>query len=141
MIIEIKNLYGLVLYSSEARTLKECIELAVKDSKDLRGADLTGADLTGADLTGAYLRGADLTGAYLTGETKIDKQPLQISTPVYFISIFDAHMQIGCEFHSLVDWWEFDDARIVKMDGKKALEFWRKWKAPLQVICSAEERI
>ena len=121
MIIEIKNLYGLVLYSSEARTLKECIELAVKDSKDLRGADLT--------------------GAYLTGETKIDKQPLQISTPVYFISIFDAHMQIGCEFHSLVDWWEFDDARIVKMDGKKALEFWRKWKAPLQVICSAEERI
>ena len=39
--------------------------------------------------------------------------------------IFDGdHMQCGCERHLIEDWSQFDNKRIVSMDGKAALEFW-----------------
>jgi uncharacterized protein YjbI with pentapeptide repeats len=88
---EIKHRFTLaVLYSSEASTIREAVESAVKEGADLRraylgGANLRGAylrdadlggadlgradlgdaDLGGADLGGANLRGANLGGAYL----------------------------------------------------------------------------
>jgi hypothetical protein len=70
--MDIKNIYGAVIYTSQAATVKDAVVEAVAKKSYLRGADLTGADLTGADLggadlTGAYLRGADLRGAYLRG--------------------------------------------------------------------------
>jgi len=34
-------------------------------------------------------------------------------------------MQIGCERHLISEWLEFGDARIISMDGKTALKFWR----------------
>jgi hypothetical protein len=37
-------------------------------------------------------------------------------------------MQIGCERHELKEWWDFEDKRILGMDGKKALKFWRTHK-------------
>ncbi|SPL81292.1 hypothetical protein [Yersinia phage fEV-1] len=43
-------------------------------------------------------------------------------------------MQIGCQRHKLEDWWSFDDARIIEMDGKTALKWWRTWKPILQQI-------
>ena len=58
---------GAVLFSSESKSLKICVEAAVKSKTDLGGANLRGADLRGADLGGADLRGADLGGAYLRG--------------------------------------------------------------------------
>jgi hypothetical protein len=102
----------------------------------LAGANLTGADLTGANLTGANLTGANLTGANLTG-TKwrngivIAKQPLQVYGLRWVVTILDAHMQIGCELHSLADWQTFNDARICAMDGRDALRFWRDHKDAL----------
>ena len=165
MLIEIKNIYGTVIYSSEAVDLREVLENAVKDTTDLRGADHTRANLRGADLTRANLSMANLSGAdlsmanlsganlsranlsmanlswaNLSGDIKIQKQPIQVDAIKYYVLIFDAHMKIGCEFHTLSEWWEFDDKRIVEMDGKCALEFWRKWKSPLQAICEAEGR-
>jgi uncharacterized protein YjbI with pentapeptide repeats len=70
--MEIKNIYGAVIYTSEAETVKDAVVEAVAKDANLRGADLTDADLRGADLRGANLtdadlRGADLTGADLTG--------------------------------------------------------------------------
>jgi hypothetical protein len=38
-------------------------------------------------------------------------------------------MQIGCERHLITEWAEFDDKRILEMDGKDALKFWRKYKS------------
>ena len=68
MKFEIKSRYsGAVLFALETESLKLCVEAAIKQGADLRGADLRGADLRGADLQGAYLRGADLQGAYLRG--------------------------------------------------------------------------
>ena len=112
---------------------------------DLRGADLRGADLRGADLGGAYLRGAYLRGAYLGGAylggAKIDGGveisliPHQIDAGQYFVYIWDKHIKIGCEFHSMNDWFGFDDRKILAMDNKKGLEWWRIWKEPIKAIC------
>ena len=56
------------------------------------------------------------------------------------VIIFDSHMKIGCEFHSLKDWWRFDKKRIAEMDGKYALEYWKTWKKSLKAICRANDR-
>ena len=116
----------------------------------LAGAYLTGAYLTGAYLTGAYLTGANLTGAYLTGANLagakwrdgviINKAPVQVSGLLWFVTILDAHMQIGCELHSLADWASFDDRRIVEMGGRDALRFWRENKETLLSLARAAGR-
>ena len=98
---------------------------------NLAGAYLAGANLADANLAGAYLAGANLAGAKWTEEIVITKTPIQISGLHWFVTILDAHMQIGCELHSLAEWAEFDDARIVAMDGRDALRFWRDHKEAL----------
>jgi uncharacterized protein YjbI with pentapeptide repeats len=71
--IELKNIYGAVIYTApNITTVKATVEEAVSSGADLSGAYLRGADLRdaylrGADLRGAYLRGADLRDAYLRG--------------------------------------------------------------------------
>jgi uncharacterized protein YjbI with pentapeptide repeats len=95
---------------------------------DLRGADLWGANLAGADLRDANLRDANLGGANLNGAHGLNDwiKCLQIET--YPICYTAEVMQIGCESHTLDEWREFDDERIIRMDGKRALQFWRKYK-------------
>ena len=111
---------------------------------DLTGANLRGADLRGADLTGANLRGADLTGANLRGanlrgakykDIEITKTPIQILNLYYSVLIFKSHMQIGCEFHTHQEWDEFDNRKIISMDGKAAAEFWKEHKDLLMGFC------
>ena len=154
MKIQIKSIFGNLLYASDSENIKDAVEKAVKANAylhdaNLRGAYLRGADLRGADLYGANLRGADLHGANLYGANLydadgekiiIEKVPIQILTDTYDIIIFDAHMQIGCEFHLLSDWLGFSNKRISEMDGTKARRFWELWKAPLKEICKANGR-
>jgi hypothetical protein len=108
--------------------------------KTVDAANLMGADLGGADLGGANLMGADLRGAKIRNGIEIKNIPIQIDAVTYNITIFDQHMQIGCEFHSLDEWWSFDDKRITEMGGKEALFFWRKWQVALMAICAANGR-
>ncbi len=112
---------------------------------DLSGADLSGADLSGADLRGAYLRDADLSGADLSGaeiadDITITNTPIQLLGLIYDVIIFDKHIKIGCEFHSMADWFCFCDKRIAEMDGKNALNWWRQWNEPLRQICISSGR-
>ncbi len=67
--IEIKNVYGSVLFSfeKEDNTLRDCLMEAIKGGANLRYADLQGAYLHSANLRGAKLRYADLQGANLRG--------------------------------------------------------------------------
>jgi hypothetical protein len=73
MIYEIKYYTtGEVIYSTEAESLREAVEKAVRSNVSLQGAylrhaDLRGANLQGANLQRAYLLGADLQGADLRG--------------------------------------------------------------------------
>ena len=122
---------------------------------NLRGANLSGANLRGANLSDAYLSGANLSGAYLSGanlsganlrgakwrDLTINRAPLQIAIPgEWSIYVLDMHMQIGCELHALSEWAAFDDARIVQMDGKHALRFWRQYKTALLAMAAADGR-
>jgi len=99
---------------------------------NLRDANLMGANLRGADLRGADLRGADL--ANCNGNFKHMKSVFCEQYPVtYTVDV----MQIGCQRHSIAEWWEFDDKRILEMDGKTALKWWRIWKPILKQIIEA----
>ena len=135
--------------------MRDALEAAVQRGAYLRGANLSGAylsgaNLSGANLSGAYLSGADLSGAYLSGanlsgakwrDLTINRAPLQIAIPgEWSIYVLDMHMQIGCELHALSEWAAFDDARIVQMDGKHALRFWRQYKAALLAMAAADGR-
>ena len=112
---------------------------------NLSGANLSGANLSGAYLSGAYLSDANLSDANLSGAKWRDgivtnKPPIQVSGLFWFVTILDAHMQIGCELHSLAEWSAFDDRRIAEMDGREALRFWRESKDALLGLARAHGR-
>ena len=57
-----------IIFKDDSETIKDCVNNAITNCADLRGANLRdanlgGAYLRGADLGGAYLRGANLRGA------------------------------------------------------------------------------
>lgn len=134
---------------------------------NLSGANLSWANLTGADLTGAHLSRANLVkanlsranlnlavlsradlmwsnlheanleGAILRGTTGNMEHVKSVFCDTYLVTYTSEVMQIGCKNHSLEDWWNFSDVQILKMDGKEALRWWRKWKPLLQQIIAA----
>jgi hypothetical protein len=65
--MDIRSIYGAVIFTSAALSIKDALIEAVSKKADLHAADLFGADLRGADLYGANLFGADLRGANLYG--------------------------------------------------------------------------
>ena len=88
----------------------------------------------------ANLASANLAGAKWRDGVIINKAPVQVSGLLWFVTILDAHMQIGCELHSLADWASFDDRRIVEMGGRDALRFWRENKETLLSLARAAGR-
>ena len=137
---------GAIRFEGEFGSLRLCVEAAVKAGANLADANLAGANLAGANLAGANLAraalagadlvGANLAGAYLAGAkwrdgVVINKRPIQLHGLYWNVTILDAHMQIGCELHTLAEWSAFDDERIVQMDGREALRFWREHKDAL----------
>jgi hypothetical protein len=107
---------------------------------DLYGANLYGANLRGADLYGANLYGADLRGAKYTDEITLERTPLFIQGLNWDVIILDEHMKIGCELHSLKEWESYDNKRILEMDGKTALKFWKENKEGLLAIAHGDKR-
>ena len=111
--MEIKNIYGAVIYTSQAATVKDAVVEAVAKGADLtdanlRGADLRGADLTGANLTGANLRGADLRVA--NGEKK-KIVTMRVFTGLYEYQVWavlfedgSRWVRMGCLWKSLDEW-------------------------------------
>ena len=64
--IEVKNRYnGKVIFRSKKKTIKEAIELKVKNNTNLWAANLRSANLQDANLRSANLQAADLWGADL----------------------------------------------------------------------------
>ena len=102
---------------------------------DLRGADLGGADLRGAYLGGAYLGGADLGGAKITDGIVVLQSPICIQGLEWFVTIWDNHMQIGCEFHSHNEWRNFSEEDWARMGGKVAVKLCREHKTALLTFC------
>lgn len=128
-LFQIKSRFsGRVLFELKCASFKLCVEAAVSAGANLSEADLYRANLYGANLSGA-------NGKKIT----IKKTPVQISGLRWRIIIFDKDMRIGCEYHSLADWWPYDDDRITDMDSH-ALDFWKQHKGLLQGVCVATGR-
>ncbi|MDK4727418.1 pentapeptide repeat-containing protein [Rhizobium phaseoli] len=119
------NLYGANLYGANLVRA------------NLVRANLDGANLVRANLDGANLYGANLVRANLWVSAGNDRHIRTLQTGVYRVSYTDTMMQIGCQRHPIEEWWTFDDRKILQMDGKGALEFWKTWKPILQRIIAA----
>ena len=63
--------------------------------------------------------------------------PVTVSGLDYPVTVIDAHMQIGCEFHLISEWRGFDDRRIAAMDGRRSARFWKAHGAHLLALCAA----
>lgn len=120
--IEIKSRHGTILVSGEFVGLKEAIQEAVK-----KGANLRGANLEGANLEGAKIR----------DEITVTQAPIQLLGLTWLITIWDAHMQIGCKFHSHVEWQGFDDKKWLRMGGKDALRLKQEHLNTLMALCES----
>lgn len=113
---------------------------------NLSGADLSGANLRDADLRDANLRDADLSGAYLSelgsmwGVTGNLREVKAIQADTWPVTYTATHMQIGCQFHTLAEWWAFNDEEISRMDPR-ALGWWAVWKPILQQIIEASPAV
>jgi len=120
------NLSGASLNYANLRDANFCG--ADLSSASLNYANLSGADLSGANLSGASLNYANLNYANLYDALGNMKQIKTIYLEAYHINYTKDVIQIGCENHSIEDWISFDDKRILEMDGKTALTFWREYK-------------
>jgi len=101
-------------------------------SADLRSADLSSADLRSANLRSANLRSADLSSADLRSANLRfanlrSVNLLVLQTDVYMCYIQKGYIRIGCEHHTVKEWWGFKEDEIESMDGE-ALTWWKTWK-------------
>ena len=105
-------------------------------SEKIQVRHLIRANLARANLAWANLAQATFGNA-VTAERGI-RQVLGLQWPV---TIFDNHMRIGCQLHSLADWATFTNRDIVEMDGTDALLFWRRHKAMLLALAGHNEAV
>ena len=105
---------------------------------NLRYADLSEANLSNADLINADLINADLSEANLSDAELCwcignmhEIKSAQFDT--YEVTWSKDALAIGYQQHPIKEWWQFDDATIIKMDGDMLL-WWKKWKLVLQQI-------
>ena len=57
-----------------------------------------------------------------------------MQTETYYITYTSKIIQIGCQRHTIEEWKNFNNKSILEMDGKKALEWWDKWKPIIMQI-------
>ena len=101
---------------------------------DLRNADLCNADLCGANLRNADLGNADLRNVTLNGVFGNMKHVKSLQIEKYCITYTSEILQIGCQRHTIEEWRNFTNKSILEMDGKRALEWWNKWKQIIMQI-------
>ena len=121
---------------SSGLRMRHALEKATQARANLARANLDGANLARANLARANLDGAKF-GDGVTAARGI-RQVLGLRWPV---TIFDNHMRIGCQLHSLADWATFTKRDIVEMDGTDALLFWRRHKAILLALAGHNEAV
>jgi hypothetical protein len=105
-------------------------------SANLRYANLRYANLRYANLRYANLRYANLSSAddiLCVGNMTNIKS---VQADIWPVAYTCDEMQIGCQRHTLAEWWSFGDDEISRMDGR-ALDWWKVWKPILQAMIAA----
>ena len=140
MKIEIKSKFtGDVLFehTCENNTIKLTLLAAIQARANLSYADLFYADLSGANLSYANLSDANLFGAKYKDATFL-KGFLQLNGLQWPVLFFDAHIKIGCQFHSTKEWIAFDDNMISAME-ERALSLWKEYKTLVLLIAEKHQ--
>jgi len=140
--IEIKHQFtGSVLFTAELDARYESEPHSIQLGAAVKLAVEAGAYLAGAYLADAYLADAYLADAYLADGVKIrddvtvTQAPICISGLTWFVTIWDRHMQIGCEFHSHDEWRGFATEEWLRMGGKQAVKLRDHHLATLMALC------
>lgn len=103
------------------------------ESKNVKKGDIGGYVESEKNLSGnARVYGDEI-------EKENDLINITSNTGAYNITIMPKHIKIGCQYHSKIAWFNFSDSEIEKMDGEKAVKWWRTWKPILQTICERIE--
>ena len=130
---EVLRLHGLWLSAAEGGVRADLsgADLSYENLsyRDLSDADLSRAILFYANLSYADLSRADLSYARLSGVVGNMREirSMHIDTwPVAWIMSPEgvATVQIGCQRHTLAEWAEFSDKKIISMHSR-ALDWWR----------------
>ena len=95
---------------------------------NLAGANLRQCELYNSDLTGANLTGADLSGCSLWETIGNDREIKTVKDFRYHINYTAEVLQIGCERHTIDEWYNFSDDTIHEMHEVFALDFWKENK-------------
>ena len=127
--MEIRNIYGAVIFASEETTTKDSVLDAIKSGADLSEADLSGAYLYGADLSGANLSEANLSGANLSGANLSGAKNAELTL---------ARLQFLPETGSFEAWKKCKNGVIVKLlipeDAQRSHSAERKARASKVVV-------
>ena len=126
--MEIRNIYGEIIYTDESKTIKETLENAVKKGVNLENANLYNANLASANLASANLASANLYNANLASanlyNANLENAYLEnanlASANLYNANLDNANkipiyckwshgvtngfIHIGCEKRSIEDW-------------------------------------
>jgi uncharacterized protein YjbI with pentapeptide repeats len=105
---------------------------------NLYGADLSGANLHEADLRGTNLRGTNLRGANLRSTIGNMKEIKTLIFDNWVVNYTDTIMQIGCERHTIDEWFSFSDERIDSMN-ENALTWWKKYRKGIDLIIRGDQ--
>jgi len=79
----------------------------------------------------------DIGSEFSSGRIKIStnksftKKPIFLDGLEYSVIIGDGNIYIGCQGKTIEEWKKASDKEIMKMDGKKSLSFWRKYKTSI----------
>lgn len=112
---------------------------------ELFGVDMCGADLSRTDLSRANLSGAKLFRASLGEDNKghliTARMPLiMLEGLKYKIIIFDRHIQVGCEIHTIRDWNTFTEDDITAFDTEASARLCLKLRPSIIKLARASGR-
>ena len=110
------------------------LSFANLSSANLSSANLSFADLSFANLSSANLSSANLSSANsLNGSVGNMSEVKSLQCDYWAVTYTADKMQIGCQFHTIEEWWAFTDKEISRMDSN-ALAWWSVWKPILQAV-------
>ncbi|MCI4435424.1 MAG: pentapeptide repeat-containing protein [Ignisphaera sp.] len=90
-------------------------------------ANLANVNLSRANLSDAIIKGANLANVYLEGAMGELKYIKSIQCEKYSVVYTFDRIYIGCKNYSIVEWKNFTESEIDKMDVG-AFIWWSKWK-------------
>ena len=98
------------------------------------GGEFHGGTYRGGTFNGGTFYDGDFAGGEFFIGDSVTKHPIFISGLICDVTITDAHMTIGAQRHSIVEWFGFCDAEIAEL-GADEPELWNEYKDILRKIC------